>query len=151
MSEHSDHDHHHGGHENHLEMFRRRFWLSLVLTVPAVAYSHMLMTFTGWTAPHFAGDDWVAPVLGTATFLWGGPIFLRAGKALTERVTEVRLFTHRVPSLAFLPDRRRAEPNQIVLRIDPDPGLRLKIHEFIRGHVLELRRKARRALQLLKP
>ena len=54
---------------------------------------------------------------------WAGvPIFLRAGKALTERVTEVRLFTHRVPSLAFLPGPRRAEPNQIVLRIDPDPG-----------------------------
>ena len=59
---------------------------------------------------------------------WAGvPIFLRAGKALTERVTEVRLFTHRVPSLTFLPDRRRAEPNQIVLRIDPDPGLRLQL------------------------
>ena len=59
---------------------------------------------------------------------WAGvPIFLRAGKALAERVTEVRLFTHRVPALAFLPDRRRAEPNQIVLRIDPDPGLRLQL------------------------
>jgi glucose-6-phosphate 1-dehydrogenase len=59
---------------------------------------------------------------------WAGvPIFLRAGKALTERVTEVRLFTHRVPSLAFLPERKRAEPNQIVLRIDPDPGLRLQL------------------------
>jgi glucose-6-phosphate 1-dehydrogenase len=59
---------------------------------------------------------------------WAGvPIFLRAGKALTERVTEVRAFTHRVPSLAFLPDRRRAEANQIVLRIDPDPGLRLQL------------------------
>src|SRR5258708_9590216 len=59
---------------------------------------------------------------------WGGvPIFLRAGKALPERVTEVRLFTHRVPSLVFLSGRRRAEPNQIVLRIDPDPGLRLQL------------------------
>jgi glucose-6-phosphate 1-dehydrogenase len=59
---------------------------------------------------------------------WAGvPIFLRAGKALAERVTEVRLFTHRVPALAFLPGRKRAEPNQIVLRIDPDPGLRLQL------------------------
>jgi glucose-6-phosphate 1-dehydrogenase len=77
--------------------------------------------------------DGVAKDSSTETFVamrveidnwrWAGvPIFLRAGKALTERVTEVRLFTHRVPSLAFLPDRRRAEPNQIVLRIDPIPG-----------------------------
>jgi glucose-6-phosphate 1-dehydrogenase len=59
---------------------------------------------------------------------WAGvPIFLRAGKALPERVTEVRLFTHRVPALSFLPERRKAEPNQIVLRIDPDPGLRLQL------------------------
>jgi glucose-6-phosphate 1-dehydrogenase len=59
---------------------------------------------------------------------WAGvPIFLRAGKAMAERVTEVRLFTHRVPALAFLPGRRRAEPNQIVLRIDPEPGLRLQL------------------------
>jgi glucose-6-phosphate 1-dehydrogenase len=82
--------------------------------------------------------DGVAKDSSTETFVamrveidnwrWAGvPIFLRAGKALTERVTEVRLFTHRVPSLAFLPDRRRAEPNQIVLRIDPDPGLRLQL------------------------
>lgn len=59
---------------------------------------------------------------------WAGvPIFLRAGKALPEKVTEVRMFLRHVPGLAFLPNRRPAEPNQIVLRIDPDPGLRLQI------------------------
>lgn len=59
---------------------------------------------------------------------WSGvPIFVRAGKALAERVTEVRLFFRRVPALAFLPHRRPAEPNQLVLRIDPDPGMRLQL------------------------
>jgi glucose-6-phosphate 1-dehydrogenase len=59
---------------------------------------------------------------------WAGvPIFLRAGKALPEKVTEVRLFLRRVPGLAFLPKSRPAEPNQIVLRIDPDPGMRLQL------------------------
>ena len=59
---------------------------------------------------------------------WAGvPIFLRAGKALPEKVTEVRLFLRRVPGLAFLPERKAAEPNQLVLRIDPEPGLRLQI------------------------
>jgi glucose-6-phosphate 1-dehydrogenase len=59
---------------------------------------------------------------------WAGvPIFLRAGKALPAKVTEVRLFLHRVPGLAFLPNRRPSEPNQIVLRIDPDPGMRLQL------------------------
>jgi glucose-6-phosphate 1-dehydrogenase len=82
--------------------------------------------------------DGVAKNSGTETFValrleidnwrWAGvPIFLRAGKALPDRVTEVRLFTHRVPSMGFLPERSRSGPNQIVLRIDPDPGLRLQL------------------------
>ncbi|OBK49350.1 glucose-6-phosphate dehydrogenase [Mycobacterium kubicae] len=59
---------------------------------------------------------------------WAGvPIYLRAGKALPEKVTEVRLFLHRVPALSFLPERRPASPNQIVIRIDPDPGMRLQM------------------------
>jgi len=73
-------------HHDHAAMFRRRFWFSLVLTVPVVVYSHMLMTLTGWTPPEFSGDHWVGPVLGTLTFLYGGPVFLRAGWAeLRER------------------------------------------------------------------
>jgi len=59
---------------------------------------------------------------------WAGvPIFVRAGKALPERVTEVRMFLHHVPGYSFLPNRRPPAPNQIVLRIDPDPGLRLQL------------------------
>ena len=59
---------------------------------------------------------------------WAGvPIFLRAGKALPTKVTEVRMFLHHVPGLAFLPNRRPSGPNQIVLRIDPDPGMRVQL------------------------
>jgi glucose-6-phosphate 1-dehydrogenase len=74
-------------------------------------------------------ETFVALRLEINNWRWAGvPIFLRAGKALPERVTEVRLFTHRVPSMSFLPERRRQSgPNQIVLRIDPDPGLRLQL------------------------
>ena len=55
------------------------------------------------------------------------PIFLRAGKALPDHVTEVRLLLRRTPWLSFLPLPTRAGPNQIVLRIDPDPGMRLEL------------------------
>ena len=59
---------------------------------------------------------------------WAGvPVFLRAGKAMAERVTEVRLHLRRTPRLAFLPEIAHAERNQIVLRVDPDPGLRLAL------------------------
>jgi len=59
---------------------------------------------------------------------WSGvPVFLRAGKGLPHRVTEVRLVLHRTPRLSFLPKPTEVEANQIVLRIDPDPGLRVQI------------------------
>ena len=73
-------------------------------------------------------ETYVALRTGIDNWRWAGvPIFLRAGKALPEKVTEVRLFLRRVPGLAFLPNRRPAEPNQIVLRIDPEPGMRLQL------------------------
>ncbi len=73
-------------------------------------------------------ETFVALRLQIENWRWAGvPIFLRAGKALPQRVTEVRLFTRRVPALGFMPQRERAQRNQIVLRIDPDPGLRLHL------------------------
>jgi glucose-6-phosphate 1-dehydrogenase len=58
---------------------------------------------------------------------WSGvPFFIRAGKALPVRVTEVRVIFRRPPSLGFAPKGTSPpEPNQLVLRIGPRPGARL--------------------------
>jgi len=58
-------------------MFRDRFWLSLALTIPIVFYSPMIQEWFGYTAPAFPGSEWVAPVLGTVIFIYGGMPFLR--------------------------------------------------------------------------
>ncbi|MGQ0520355.1 MAG: copper-translocating P-type ATPase [Actinomycetota bacterium] len=67
----------HAGH--HVEMFRRRFWWSLVLSLPIVATSHMVMDWLGYELD-FAGMDQVGPVLGTVVFAWGGWPFLEGGR-----------------------------------------------------------------------
>jgi Cu2+-exporting ATPase len=78
------HDEHgaHAGHDKHAghdpEMFRRRFWVSLVLTVPLVVTSHMVMDWFGYTLD-FPGIEWVGPLLGSVVFLWGGWPFLEGG------------------------------------------------------------------------
>jgi P-type Cu2+ transporter len=82
----ADHEHHaghggHGGHGDHAAQFRDRFWLSLVLTVPVIAYSEMVQEWLGFTPPQFPGSQWVAPVLGTIVFLYGGRPFLEGGLA----------------------------------------------------------------------
>lgn len=102
--------------------------------MPALDPAHYVRgQYAGYTdIDGVAGDSetetFVAMRMEIDNWRWAGvPIFLRAGKALPEKVTEVRLFTRRVPALAFLPHRERAERNQIVLRIDPEPGLRLQL------------------------
>jgi Cu2+-exporting ATPase len=82
----SGHGHHghagrhgHGGHGDHAAMFRGRFWVSLALSVPVVLYSEMIQMWLGFTAPLFPGSGWVAPVLGTFIFAWGGWPFLEGG------------------------------------------------------------------------
>jgi Cu2+-exporting ATPase len=77
----ASHAQHGGGHDKHaghsVAMFRDRFWLSLLLTLPVVFFSEMIQEWFGYTAPTFPGSDWVAPVLGTVIFVYGGAPFLK--------------------------------------------------------------------------
>ncbi|WP_234039921.1 heavy metal translocating P-type ATPase [Micromonospora coerulea] len=79
---HAAHGDHGGGHDKHAghdpEMFRRKFWLSLALTVPIVATSHMVMDWFGYSL-EFPGMSWVGPVLGSVVFFYGGWPFLVGG------------------------------------------------------------------------
>ena len=70
---HAEHDAH-AGHS--VAMFRRKFWVSLALTIPTVVWGHMLAPLLGIDAPAFPGSQWIAPVFGTAVFLYGGWVFL---------------------------------------------------------------------------
>ncbi len=74
----------HGGHDKHAghgpEMFRRRFWLSLALTIPLVATSEMVMDWFGYTLD-VPLMNWYGPVLGSIVFWWGGWPFLTGGVA----------------------------------------------------------------------
>jgi len=71
----------HGGHAGHdPAIFRRRFWLSLALTVPLVVTSEMVMDWFGYSID-FPGMSWLGPVLGSILFGWGGWPFLAGGVA----------------------------------------------------------------------
>ena len=59
-------------------MFRRRFWVSLLLSIPVVVTSHMVMDWFGYELDVY-GMEWVGPVLGSVIFFWGGWPFLEGG------------------------------------------------------------------------
>jgi Cu2+-exporting ATPase len=72
---------HPGGHSHgdHAAMFRDRFWLTLLLTVPVVYYSEHLRHWFGYGVWEFPGHEWLSPVLGTVIFFYGGWPFLTGG------------------------------------------------------------------------
>jgi len=71
-------DNRHAGHS--VAMFRDRFWLSLLLTIPVLVWSEDLEEWLGYAAPMFPGSNAIAPVLGTIVFLYGGLVFLRSAR-----------------------------------------------------------------------
>ncbi|MGN2638992.1 heavy metal translocating P-type ATPase [Nocardia takedensis] len=73
----------HGGHAGHdAGMFRRLFWVMLVLAVPVVGASMMFADLLGYSVPDAL--SWVSPLGGTIMFFWGGRPFL------TGAVAEIR-------------------------------------------------------------
>jgi Cu2+-exporting ATPase len=68
----------HGDHSAHdPAMFRRKFWLSLVLTIPTLVFSTGLQDILGLTGPRFPGSQFIPAVFGIAIFFYGGLVFLR--------------------------------------------------------------------------
>src|SRR6185503_11726535 len=71
----------HTGHDKHaghsVAMFRDRFWISLLLTIPTLVWGHMLQRAISFSPPHFPGSQWIPAVFGTAVFLYGGTPFIR--------------------------------------------------------------------------
>ncbi len=78
--QHTAHDHH-GGHDAHaghnVEMFRDKFWVTLLFTIPTLVWGHMLQSALGYTAPHFPGSHLIPAVFGTAVFIYGGWVFIK--------------------------------------------------------------------------
>ncbi|MCR9154095.1 MAG: copper-translocating P-type ATPase [Bacteroidetes bacterium] len=77
--EHHDHSNHNNGHESHdhmIEDFKKRFWISLVITLPIVVLAPMIQGLIGYEL-RFNGDRYVQFVLSSIIFFYGGWPFLK--------------------------------------------------------------------------
>jgi len=71
-------------------------------------------------------ETYAALELGIDNWRWSGvPFFIRVGKCLATRATEVNVVFKRPPRLGVGP-AGHPEPNQLVIRIDPKPGARIR-------------------------
>ncbi|APX03576.1 copper-translocating P-type ATPase [Arthrobacter sp. QXT-31] len=96
--------HMHGQHAGHsTAMFKDRFWLTLVLSVPVVYFSPMFGHLLGYMPPEFPGSAWIPPVLGTVIFFYGGMPFLKGGlNELKSRQPGMMLLIGMAISVAFV-------------------------------------------------
>jgi glucose-6-phosphate 1-dehydrogenase len=70
---------------------------------------------------------------------WAGvPFYLRTGKCLARRVSEIVIQFRRTPHLIFRRDPAGVEPNVLVIRIQPDEGIALRVNAKVPGQDLRL-------------
>ncbi len=67
----------HVDHTGHEQMFRQRFWICLVLSIPVLLYSDMIQTWLHFTVPAFPGSPWIVPLFSVIVFAYGGVPFLQ--------------------------------------------------------------------------
>jgi glucose-6-phosphate 1-dehydrogenase len=91
--------------------------------------------------PNSQTETYVAMKLEVDNWRWSGvPIYIRTGKRLPKRLTEVALQFQKVPHLAFAADESRdLRPNTLVLRIQPDEGVALRFGAKVPGQAFNVR------------
>ncbi len=91
-------------------------------------------------APDSTTETYVALRLAVENWRWAGvPVYVRTGKRLPARVTEVVLQFHRVPFLAFEGlMSRELQPNTLVLRIQPNEGIELHFGAKVPGEAFRV-------------
>jgi glucose-6-phosphate 1-dehydrogenase len=104
----------------------------------------------GAEVPGFLAEKGVASGSHTETYVairlfvdnwrWAGvPFYLRTGKRLPKRATEIAIQFKQVPHLLFSGDRAGAiQPNVLALRIQPDEGISLKMMSKTPGTIVSL-------------
>jgi glucose-6-phosphate 1-dehydrogenase len=86
-------------------------------------------------------ETYAAVRLGVETRRWAGvPFYLRTGKRLPRRVTEIAVSFKRAPHLPFeATDTTELGHNQLVVRVQPDEGVTLRFGSKVPGTLMEVR------------
>lgn len=132
------HDHAaHADHTGHEDRFRRRFWVSLVLTIPVLLFSPMIQEWFGFSMPEFPGSQFVGAIFAIVIFFYGGLPFLQmAVPEIQNRRPGMMLLISLAITVAFL-------YSLFALFVDPMGGFFWEMATLIvimlLGHWLEMR------------
>ena len=84
--------------------------------------------------PNSSVETFVALKMHIDNWRWAGvPIYMRAGKRLPKRATEIAVSFKEVPHMLFAKGKHKQDPNVLVIRIQPDEGISLKMQCKVPG------------------
>jgi Cu2+-exporting ATPase len=97
----------HGPHDKHtghsVEMFRRKLWGTLALSVPTLIWAPALQRWFHFTAPVFPGARFVPALFGTLVFAYGGWLFIKGARhELADRVPGMMTLISLAISVAYV-------------------------------------------------
>jgi Cu2+-exporting ATPase len=103
MEDHAAHGGHGVDHTGHEQMFRTRFWWSLLLSIPVLLYTGMIQMWLGFTPASFPFSQWIPFIFSMIVFFYGGIPFLQmAGPELKDRKPGMMTLISLAISVAFL-------------------------------------------------
>lgn len=76
-SQESDGKHTQIDHTGHELLFRNRFFVTLVLSIPVLIFSPSIQNWLDYSTPGFSGNTWIVPLLSIVIFAIGGVPFLQ--------------------------------------------------------------------------
>jgi Cu2+-exporting ATPase len=96
-----------GAHDRHaghsVAMFRDRFWITLLLSIPTLVWSGMVQQMVGFKAPVFPGSPYIPALFGTAVYLYGGSVFVQGGlRELRDRLPGMMTLISLAITVAFV-------------------------------------------------
>lgn len=72
---------HHTGPNQHtghnVEMFRNKFWVCLIISIPVLIWDPMIQQWFKYQSPSFPGSNFIPAIFGTIVFIYGGWVFLQ--------------------------------------------------------------------------
>jgi Cu2+-exporting ATPase len=84
-------------------MFRDRFWITLLLSIPTLLWSGMVQHMLGFSAPTFPGSPYIPAFFGTAVYVHGGLVFVKGGlRELRDRLPGMMTLISLAITVAFV-------------------------------------------------
>ncbi|MEM9790818.1 MAG: glucose-6-phosphate dehydrogenase [Planctomycetota bacterium] len=89
--------------------------------------------------PQSQTDTYAAMQFNIDTWRWGGvPFYLRSGKAMAQKRTDIVVYFKPTPHILFREQARKQKPNQVLINVQPNEGVRIRFEGKKPGLGLEM-------------